>query len=61
MLDLAEELHRWAEEGREFAVATVVAVGGSAPRGPGAALAVAPGHRAPSPARRRHHPHSLRA
>ncbi|WBO68483.1 XdhC family protein [Streptomyces camelliae] len=40
MLDLAEELAGWIEEGREFAVATVVAVGGSAPRGPGAALAV---------------------
>ncbi len=40
MLDLAQELHRWAEEGRAFAVATVVEVGGSAPRGPGAALAV---------------------
>ncbi len=40
MLDLAEELRRWTEEGREFAVASVVAVGGSAPRGPGAALAV---------------------
>jgi len=40
MLDLAEELNHWIEEGREFAVATVVAVAGSAPREPGAALAV---------------------
>ncbi|MGY0070718.1 XdhC family protein [Streptomyces sp. QTS137] len=40
MLDIAEELHRWAVQGRDFAVATVVAVTGSGPRGPGAALAV---------------------
>ncbi|MFB7209377.1 XdhC family protein [Streptomyces sp. NPDC056255] len=40
MLDIAEGLSRWFEEGRDFAVATVVAVSGSAPRGPGAALAV---------------------
>lgn len=35
MLDIAEELDRWVGQGREFAVATVVAVGGSAPRQPG--------------------------
>ncbi|MFJ9098636.1 XdhC family protein [Streptomyces sp. NPDC102405] len=40
MLDIADELNRWLDEGRDFAVATVVAVSGSAPRGPGAALAV---------------------
>ncbi|KUN88755.1 XdhC family protein [Streptomyces griseoruber] len=40
MLDIAEELVRWVEQGRDFAVATVVAVGGSAPRRPGATLAV---------------------
>ncbi|MET8975154.1 XdhC/CoxI family protein [Streptomyces sp. NPDC004539] len=40
MFDIAEELSRWVDEGREFAVATVVAVSGSAPRLPGAALAV---------------------
>ncbi|GAA5614988.1 hypothetical protein Spla01_06192 [Streptomyces platensis] len=40
MLDLADALHRWLAEGRDVAVATVVAVDGSAPRGPGAALAV---------------------
>ncbi|MER7973470.1 XdhC/CoxI family protein [Streptomyces sp. NPDC096080] len=40
MLDLAPQLTAWLDEGREVAVATVVSVGGSAPRGPGAALAV---------------------
>ncbi|MDJ0340747.1 XdhC family protein [Streptomyces sp. H10-C2] len=40
MLDIADELHRWCEQGRPFAVATVVAISGSAPRQPGAALAV---------------------
>ncbi|MGR8007371.1 XdhC family protein [Streptomyces hypolithicus] len=40
MLDIAEELDRWVEQGRDFAVATVVATNGSSPRQPGAALAV---------------------
>ncbi|MEV5125629.1 XdhC/CoxI family protein [Streptomyces decoyicus] len=40
MLDIAEELHRWVGQGRDFAVATVVDTNGSAPRQPGAALAV---------------------
>ncbi|MEV8016058.1 XdhC/CoxI family protein [Streptomyces sp. NPDC086554] len=40
MLDIAADLDRWVREGRAFAVATVVAVGGSAPRPPGAAMAV---------------------
>jgi xanthine dehydrogenase accessory factor len=40
MLDIAAELHRWCGQERDFAVATVVSVSGSAPRQPGAALAV---------------------
>lgn len=40
MLDIADELYRWCGLGQPFAVATVVATGGSAPRQPGAALAV---------------------
>ncbi|MER0244682.1 XdhC family protein, partial [Streptomyces sp. HSW2009] len=41
MLDIAAALHGWCAQRRDFAVATVVAVHGSAPRLPGAALAVA--------------------
>ncbi|MEV0276470.1 XdhC/CoxI family protein [Streptomyces sp. NPDC050610] len=40
MLDIAAELRQWCDQGRDFAVATVVATHGSAPRQPGAALAV---------------------
>ncbi|ONI91132.1 XshC-Cox1-family protein [Saccharothrix sp. ALI-22-I] len=40
MLELVEDLTAWRREGRRFAVATVVSVSGSAPRPPGAALAV---------------------
>ncbi|MEV5238041.1 XdhC/CoxI family protein [Streptomyces cinnamoneus] len=40
MLDIAPELAQWCAQGRDFAVATVVAARGSAPRQPGAALAV---------------------
>jgi len=40
MLDLAAELDRWCRRGHPFAVATVAATRGSAPRQPGAALAV---------------------
>ncbi|MFE1782513.1 XdhC family protein [Streptomyces sp. NPDC059506] len=40
MLDIAAALADWCAQGRAFAVATVTAVSGSAPRRPGAALAV---------------------
>ncbi|RAG82258.1 xanthine dehydrogenase [Streptacidiphilus pinicola] len=40
MQDIAPQLADWHAAGRPFAVATVVAVSGSAPRDPGAALAV---------------------
>ncbi|MFG2982329.1 XdhC family protein [Streptomyces sp. NPDC048258] len=40
MLDIADELRAWCAARREFALATVVSVSGSAPRGPGASLAV---------------------
>ncbi|RCW42923.1 xanthine dehydrogenase accessory factor [Halopolyspora algeriensis] len=40
MRDIAGELLRWAEAGESFAVASVISVRGSAPRGVGAALAV---------------------
>ncbi|MFF0387486.1 XdhC family protein [Kitasatospora sp. NPDC004615] len=40
MQDIAAQLHAWHATGRPFAVATVVRASGSAPRGPGAALAV---------------------
>ncbi|MEU7046091.1 XdhC/CoxI family protein [Streptomyces varsoviensis] len=40
MLDIAADLRQWCEQGRDFAVATVVGTDGSAPRQPGAALAV---------------------
>ena len=40
MRDIAEQLRGWRAAGRAFTVASVVAVSGSAPRDPGAALAV---------------------
>ncbi|MFC1414452.1 XdhC family protein [Streptacidiphilus sp. N1-12] len=40
MQDIAEQLNAWHAAGRSFAVASVVSVSGSAPRDPGAALAV---------------------
>ncbi len=43
MREIADALRRWRAEGGAFAVATVVGVQGSAPRQPGAAMAVAAG------------------
>jgi xanthine dehydrogenase accessory factor len=40
VLNISGELREWCEEDRDFAVATLVSVTGSAPRQPGAALAV---------------------
>ncbi|MFJ6854543.1 XdhC family protein [Streptomyces sp. NPDC091271] len=40
MRDIAEQLRSWHAAGEPYAVATVTRVSGSAPRGPGAALAV---------------------
>ncbi|MEY9966510.1 xanthine dehydrogenase accessory factor [Streptacidiphilus sp. MAP12-16] len=40
MQDIAEQINAWHSAGASFAVATVVSVSGSAPRDPGAALAV---------------------
>ncbi|MGH7728736.1 MAG: XdhC family protein [Vulcanimicrobiaceae bacterium] len=40
MHDILETLERWRGEGRRVALATVIAIEGSAPRDPGAAMAV---------------------
>ncbi|WKU48417.1 XdhC family protein [Streptomyces sp. VNUA116] len=45
MLGIAPVLRRWFAAGTPFGLATVVGVRGSAPRRPGAALAVSPGGR----------------
>jgi xanthine dehydrogenase accessory factor len=43
MRELLPELRRWWESGERFALATVVSVRGSAPRDPGASMAVSAG------------------
>ncbi|MGW3917415.1 XdhC family protein, partial [Streptomyces sp. NPDC005070] len=43
MRDILPALHAWYTAGSPFGLATVVAVGDSAPRDPGAAMAVGPG------------------
>jgi xanthine dehydrogenase accessory factor len=40
MLDILEQLHEWIEERSRFALTTVISIDGSAPREPGAAMAV---------------------
>jgi xanthine dehydrogenase accessory factor len=40
MQDLLDDISRWQDAGRRIAVARVVDVEGSGPRGPGAAMAV---------------------
>jgi xanthine dehydrogenase accessory factor len=40
MKDLLDDLERWQEAGKRVALARVVDVDGSSPRGPGAAMAV---------------------
>src|ERR1700712_4610327 len=42
MRDIAPDLRRWWDAGEPFALATVVGVSRSAPRAPGAAMAVGP-------------------
>ena len=40
MIELLDTIERWRREGRSIALATVVGVDGSAPRDPGAVMAV---------------------
>src|SRR5258708_38438067 len=40
MRDILPDVERWRERGEKVAIATVVSMAGSAPRGPGAKLAV---------------------
>jgi xanthine dehydrogenase accessory factor len=42
MRDIIDRIERWQHDGETFALATVVATSSSAPRGPGAAVAVHP-------------------
>lgn len=40
MKDILDDIERWRADGRRVAVATVIEVRGSGPRGPGATMAV---------------------